>query len=70
MSKENHLTEKELARKWGFAPRTIQKWRWSNSGPSYIKISGRIRYPKEAIEDFENKNLHLSSMKSREVAYA
>lgn len=69
MSKENHLTEKALAQRWGFSPRTVQKWRWSNSGPAYIKISGRIRYTKEAVEDFENKNLHLSSMKSREVSY-
>lgn len=75
MTKENHLTEKDLAKRWGFAPRTIQRWRWSKIGPAYIKICGRIRYTVKAIEDFESKNLYPSGMNqfhssSREVAYA
>ena len=75
MTKDNHFTEKELARRWGFAPKTIQKWRWSGLGPDYIRIRGRIRYTKQAIENFENKNLYPSKTTNstflmREVSYA
>jgi hypothetical protein len=62
MTKENYLTEKDLAKRWGFSVRTMQKRRWSNEGPSYIRIYGRIRYSLEAVENFEKKNSHLSSM--------
>ncbi len=70
MTKDNHLTEKELAKRWGFTPKTIQKWRWKGLAPDHIKIHGRIRYTKQAVEDFENQNLQLTSKKSLEVSHA
>ncbi|MFT7099243.1 MAG: hypothetical protein ACJAS6_001117 [Rickettsiales bacterium] len=62
MSKENHLTEKDLANRWNFTVRTLQRWRRENRGPSYISMCGHIRYSKDAIKDFEVINLNLSSM--------
>lgn len=66
MNKEIYLTEKDLAKKWGLSPKTLQRWRWLNTGPDYIKIGNRIRYTSEGIKNFEeeNKHLHKSSQHS------
>ena len=74
MTKNNHLTEKDLAQRWNLSVRTLQKRRWNNEGPSHIKIYGRIRYPLEAIEAFEEKHSNLihkkrSAIAKKEVSY-
>ena len=50
-----YLSEKALARKWSISHRTLQRWRWLNQGPSYLKIGGRVRYTQEAIKSFEEE---------------
>ena len=57
MSKEKYLSEQDLAKRWGFDPRTLQRWREENKGPAYINICGSIRYKQEAIDQFEQDNL-------------
>lgn len=49
--KENHddlnglLREQEAAQLLGFTPRTLQAWRVTGRGPTYIRISSRaVRY--------------------------
>ena len=46
MTKLN-LTETELAQRWGISPKTLQRWRSENRGPSYLKLSKRVTYPVE-----------------------
>jgi hypothetical protein len=75
MTKENHLTEKDLAKRWNLNVRTLQKKRWNNEGPPHIRIYGRIRYRLEAIETFEKEHSNLihkkrSPIQNQEVAYA
>jgi DNA-binding XRE family transcriptional regulator len=48
MTKLN-LTETELAQRWGISPKTLQRWRSENLGPSYLKLSKRVTYPVEDI---------------------
>lgn len=55
MQKEKYLSEHELAEKWGISPRTLQRWRWLNQGPNYLKIGGRVRYRPEDVDAFEKK---------------
>lgn len=55
MQKQLYLSEHELAEKWGISHRTLQRWRWLNQGPNYLKIGGRVRYRPEDIEAFEKK---------------
>ncbi len=52
MTKLN-LTETELAQRWGISPKTLQRWRSENRGPSYLKLSKRVTYPVEDILAFE-----------------
>lgn len=47
MQKQIYLSEHELAEKWGISHRTLQRWRWLNQGPNYLKIGGRVRYRPE-----------------------
>ena len=42
-NQEKYFSEKHLAAKWNISPKTLQRWRWLNMGPSYIKIGGRVR---------------------------
>jgi len=48
-----HLTQKELARRWCLSPRTLERWRWLNQGPVFLKIGGRVAYRLIDIEAFE-----------------
>jgi len=69
MTDEIYISEKGLAKKWGLSPKTLQRWRWLKVGPSYIKISGRVRYTDDAIKEFESNNKH-TPIQNQEVAYA
>lgn len=48
-----HLNQTQLARRWLISPCTLERWRWLNQGPAYLKIGGRVVYPAADIEDYE-----------------
>ena len=62
---EKYLSEKALAKRWGVAPRTLQKWRGRGIGPPYIKIGIAVRYPPESIKKYEEENMHSTTSKNR-----
>lgn len=72
MTKLN-LSENELAQRWGISPKTLQRWRSENRGPSYLKLSKRVTYPVEDILAFEHKqkkvrqNSHSLSVVQRDT---
>lgn len=47
------LSEKELALRWSASVKTLQAWRQQGKGPRYLKLSRAIRYPIDAVEEFE-----------------
>lgn len=53
LHEHSHLTQGELARRWRISPRTLERWRWLKTGPSYLRIGGRIVYRLEDIQSFE-----------------
>ena len=57
----SHLNQAELAFRWRISPRTLERWRWSKTGPVYLKIGGRVIYRLEDIETFEKASIRLSS---------
>ena len=57
-SPTNHLNQVHLARRWNLSPRTLERWRWLNQGPRYLKIGGRVVYRLEDVEAFENEVAH------------
>lgn len=48
------LSPKEVHADYGFSPQTLANWRWTGTGPDYIKTSpgrgGRIKYRRSTIE--------------------
>jgi predicted DNA-binding transcriptional regulator AlpA len=55
---EQFLNQKQLARRWGLSPRTIERWRRQRRGPSYLKLVGRVVYRHEDIVAFEAAQFH------------
>lgn len=48
-----HLTQHELAQRWRISPRTLERWRWLQEGPQFLKIGGRVVYRLEDVEAYE-----------------
>ncbi|HWA84095.1 MAG TPA: helix-turn-helix domain-containing protein [Fimbriimonadaceae bacterium] len=60
-----HLNQDQLARRWCLSPRTLERWRSQKSGPSYLRLGGRIVYRLEDIEAFEATGLHAITATNR-----
>ncbi len=56
-----HLNQVELSRRWRLSPRTLERWRSEGTGPSYLKVGGRVVYRWEDIEAFEASQLQEAS---------
>lgn len=54
------LTQKELARRWAISHRTLERWRWTGEGPSFMKLGGRVIYRLEDVLSFELAHLRQS----------
>ena len=33
-------------------PRTLERWRTTGDGPSFVKVGRRVCYPKSALDEF------------------
>lgn len=53
MERTECLSEKLLARRWGLSHRTLERWRHDETGPTYLKIGGRVVYRLSDIEAYE-----------------
>jgi len=53
-----HLNQVQLARRWSLSPRTLERWRWRDQGPAYLKVGGRVVYRQTDIEAFERDAAH------------
>ncbi|MGA3943929.1 helix-turn-helix transcriptional regulator [Ralstonia nicotianae] len=60
-SRRPHLTQRDLALRWGKAEATIARYRSDGCGPRFLKIGGAVRYRQEDVERFELENLFASS---------
>lgn len=52
-----HLNQVQLARRWSLSPRTLERWRWRDRGPQYLKVGGRVIYRLEDVEAFESASV-------------
>jgi hypothetical protein len=53
-----HLTPRQLAARWQVSEKTLERWRHEGTGPSFLKIVGRILYPLAGIETIEARHTH------------
>lgn len=52
----SYLHQHELAERWRISPRTLERWRWRKTGPSYIKLGGRVVYAVSDVEAYERRH--------------
>ena len=50
-----YLNQQELADRWRVSPRTVERWRYLKTGPSYHKLGGKIGYSLADIEAYERR---------------
>lgn len=60
------LSSRDLAERWNLCIRTIDRWRYVDFGPPFLKIGGRIRYRIEDVIEFEQLAMKKKSMTIRE----
>lgn len=53
----SHLNQRELAARWGVSVRTLERWRWLNEGPGFLKLGSRVAYRLEDVEAYEAAQL-------------
>ena len=46
------LTPEQAAAYLHVRPSTIARWRWSGTGPCYVKIGGIIRYQRQSLDRY------------------
>ena len=61
------INERELAKRWGISPKTLQRWRSEGRGPRYLKLSKRVTYPLDGVSHFDvwRDNVRISRMHAR-----
>ncbi|UVK50956.1 DNA-binding protein [Mesorhizobium sp. AR02] len=50
-----YLSQQELADRWRLSPRTLERWRYLKTGPSYHKLGGKIGYSVVDVEACERR---------------
>lgn len=58
-----HLKQSDLAERWHMSPSTLERWRWEEIGPIYLKIGGRVLYRLDDIEAYEQESTRQGTMK-------
>ena len=56
-----HMNQVEVAKRWGFSPRTLENWRCRGEGPRFLKIGGKVVYRLEDVEAFEQNQLRAKT---------
>ena len=67
---DHFLNQKQLARRWGLSPRTLERWRWLRQGPVYFKLGGKVAYRVTDIDEFERANIHVAGSAATSSAQA
>jgi DNA-binding transcriptional MerR regulator len=62
---DTHFSQRDLARRLGISPRTLEGWRWRGTGPRFVKAGGRVLYRLEDVEAFEAEQLRQRTPRRR-----
>jgi hypothetical protein len=61
---------KELAARWHISTNTLKKWRFKNKGPKFSKISAKISYLVEDVEEFEkNRDKEMEKINQASLSH-
>ncbi|MEX2530962.1 MAG: helix-turn-helix domain-containing protein [Gemmatimonadota bacterium] len=59
------LSPEEAAERLGVARSTVDNWRWTGSGPRYVKVGGRVRYRLSDLADYLDRQTRRSTSDAR-----
>lgn len=51
------MTVQMLAQRWHCSASRLQRWRTANTGPTYVKIGGKVLYRQEDVRAYEAAHL-------------
>jgi predicted DNA-binding transcriptional regulator AlpA len=59
---KKYLTIQEMIDRYGgtISKGALANWRFKGEGPAYTKIGGRVVYPVEKVEEWEDKRTRLT----------
>ena len=60
-----HLDQHAVAARWGMSVRTLERWRFLNQGPAFLKLIGRVVYRLEDVEAFEATQMRHGTKNSK-----
>jgi hypothetical protein len=63
MDIKTHLNIYDLSKRWGLAPKTLDRWRQRGVGPLFLKLGGHVVYRLIDIEAYEMANLKSTTNK-------
>ena len=52
---DKYLTQAELALRWRLSPRTLERWRWKKTGPSFTKLGMKVGYALDDVIEYERR---------------
>jgi len=64
---QKFLTPNEVCRRYGnsVSARTLSNWRWSGTGPEFVKIGGKVLYALADLERWEESRKASSTSTSQ-----
>jgi len=51
------LTPLETARFLRISPKTLPRWRWEGTGPTFVRVGRKILYRREDLEKFVRRGI-------------
>lgn len=49
------MTRKDLVKRWGVCPRTVDRWVKERKVPKHVSMTGRVWFDEEEIKEWEKK---------------
>jgi len=56
------LTIEDVAKRWELTTATLDNWRWTGRGPTFLKLGHKIWYRPKDIESFEEQRAHQNTI--------
>lgn len=56
-----NLNEKQAAARYGLSIHWFRRARWKGDGPRYIKLAGRVLYPREELQQYFESKIRRST---------
>jgi predicted site-specific integrase-resolvase len=58
---DEFLKQKDVARRWGISPRTLERWRVIGHGPRFVKVGAHVVYRMCDVRAYEIKRIRTKT---------